>query len=60
MIKNTFAEIIPEQTVYINGLSKSCYDRVSVGFILGSANVCGNTNSDTLTFAIRHLFKMQH
>ncbi|AFT81553.1 aminotransferase class I/II-fold pyridoxal phosphate-dependent enzyme [Leuconostoc carnosum] len=51
----SFAEIIPEQTVYINGLSKShAMTGYRVGFILGSANVIAEMQKvhGTLTFAI--------
>ena len=51
----SFAEIIPEQTVYINGLSKShAMTGYRVGFILGAADVIAEMQKvhGALTFAI--------
>lgn len=51
----SFAEILPEQTIYINGLSKShAMTGYRVGFILGSAAVIAQMQKvhGALTFAI--------
>ena len=51
----SFAEIIPDQTIYINGLSKShAMTGYRVGFILGAAEVIAQMQKvhGALTFAI--------